>query len=205
MGKRLVLNDVCFALREESGLLTRAAVRLGCSRKGLYLFIQRHTKALEVLHDARERLIDDAEAGLRKAVQDGDMRAIFFVLKVLDGKRGFKESWLRDPLYTDPNDPEYMEPGPRRRRIDDLEDEDWSTPEVVEPEPDWAAREAELIQCFQEERQSLLARIRELEASPPVVLTRGPEPDGEDAEVMAELQRLARLAEDLQRRVGGPS
>jgi len=201
MGKRLNLTDVCFALEQEYGLLSKAAVRLGCSRKGLYLFVQRHPKALEVLHDAREALLDDAEAGLRKAVQDGEWRAIMFVLTVLGKKRGFKESWLRDPLYTDPLDPDYVgNTDVRRRRIDDLDDEAWPEPEV-----DWPGREAELIACFQEERQSLLARIRELEAAPPVVLTREPEPDADDAEVMAEITRLTRIAEDLQRRVQGPS
>jgi hypothetical protein len=182
--KKLKLDEVCFALREEAGLLTRACVRLNCSRNGLAKFIQRHPKALEVLHDARESLIDDAEAGLRKAVQDGEWRAIMFVLTVLGKKRGFRESWLRDPLYTDPLDPEYVEPG-GRRRIDDLED-DW--PESEPGEPDL---EAELIEAFQAERQTLLARIRELESAPAVSTTDTPAaPDEAELAMRAEIQSL---------------
>jgi hypothetical protein len=129
-------------------------------------------------------------------VQDGEWRAIMFVLTVLGKKRGYRDSWRQDPLYLDPLDPDYVEPGPRRRRIDDLDDEDWPEPT---PEVDWPAREADLIACFQEERQGLLGRIRELEAATPPP----PADDGDDAEVMAEIARLTRIADDLQRRVNG--
>jgi hypothetical protein len=194
--KKLQLDEVCFALREEAGLLTRACVRLNCSRNGLAKFIQRHAKALEVLHDAREALIDDAEAGLRKAVQDGEWRAIMFVLTVLGRKRGFKESWFRDPLYIDPHDPEYVEPGGPRRRIDDLAEEDWSDPEPVEPEVDWPGREAELLAAFQEERRDLLARIRALEAAK----IASPAPVSAADEV--DDQELRELIDQVKRRLG---
>jgi transposase len=95
---RLNLDDVVFALRETHGLLTHASERLGCSRAGPYLFIERHPKAREALKDAREALVDKAEQALLECIQERQPWAIALVLKTLGKSRGWTEQPTAAPM-----------------------------------------------------------------------------------------------------------
>jgi hypothetical protein len=229
MAKRLNLTDVCFALEQEYGLLSRAAVRLGCSRKGLYLFIQRHARAQEVLRASRESLIDDAEAGLRKAVQDGDWRAIVFVLVTIGKFRGYITAKDLSPAGQSrlPNSPDgqtdepWLEALRPRRRWEDAEDaEDWAPEPDPEPLVDWEARETELIRDYEarlaaaaDREAALIARYEPIlqaevaEPGPDVMVDNNadappmPAPADEDDADADEDQELGELLAELRRRL----
>jgi hypothetical protein len=98
-----------------------------------------------------------------------------------------------------------------RRRLRPWPDtlEEAEDPDDAEPSADhlrdlWQQQEA-LLERQHEQLEAQAARIRELEAA--AAWTADPSDGAEegDAEVMAEIARLTRIAEDLQRRVRGPS
>jgi hypothetical protein len=220
MGKRLRLDDVVFAIRESKGLLSVAAERLNCSRRGLCYFVGRHQAAQDALTDARERLVDAAEAGLWAAVLNREPWAIALTLKTLGKFRGFFE-------------PQHLTPAgqcrlPQRDGLH-VPDDDWAAPEArqlqrllkarlegsAEDEDDAAgedlweqqealiARQHEQLEAQAAQLEAQAARIRELEAA--TTVSPDDPQDDDDAEVMAEIQRLSRIAADLQRRVNGAS
>jgi hypothetical protein len=216
---KLRQDDAIFAVRACLGNLSEASARLGVCRQTLYTFAKAHPKVRAAIAHGRAVIVDKAERKLVDAVEAGESWAISLVLRTLGKWRGYIEAKDLTPRGQcrlpqgdgvdgpDDDDDEWAaSDGHQLHRVlkgrleDAADDEDWPDPDP-EPEPDWAAREAELIRCFHAERQTLLERIRELEAAP-AVSTADPR---DDAEVMAEIARLTRIAEDLQRRVQGPS
>ena len=79
------------ALHEAHGLASVAARRLGCSDRTVRVYIGRYATVKAAQEEARERLLDLAESRLYEKIDNGDMRAIMFVLKTLGKDRGFVE------------------------------------------------------------------------------------------------------------------
>jgi hypothetical protein len=212
---KLKLDEVLLVCDLVRGNVSRAAERLAVTRWALQKFLKRHPRAQDAFTQWRQRLVDEAESQLWDCVQERQPWAIALVLKTLGKFRGYIEAQHLTPAgqshLPQRDDGEDDEPwiGRRGRHrgedVDELAHDAW--PDLEPAEPEWAAREAELIRCFHAERQTLLDRIRELEAAPAAWTADPPPPAAaaDDAEVMAEIQRLTRIAEDLQRRVKGPS
>jgi hypothetical protein len=156
MSKRLRLDDVEFALRQEDGLLAPAARRLGCSRAGLYCYLDRHPQLWDVVHECRESVVDEAEMGLRTAIREGDLRAIFYTLSTLGKWRGFITAKDLSPAGQSrlPNRPDgetdesWVEALRLPRRSWGDTDDAESEPDL-EPLVDWEAREDELIRGYE--------------------------------------------------------
>jgi len=66
-----------------------AARRLGCNPRTIYRRAEKSPRIREAIDQAREELIDQAEAKLREAVQRGEVWAVSLVLKTLGKKRGY--------------------------------------------------------------------------------------------------------------------
>lgn len=70
-------------------MLTLAADKLGVSRRTLYVYRQRWPEIDQEVEEWRERRVDTAEIALDKAVMNGELQAIFFVLNCLGRSRGY--------------------------------------------------------------------------------------------------------------------
>ena len=69
------------AIKGSGGDISEVAKRLGCARSTVYCYLDRYPAVYEALEEEREVLLDIAEYGLMKRVEDGDLRAIIFTLK----------------------------------------------------------------------------------------------------------------------------
>jgi hypothetical protein len=200
MGK-LRLDNVLVAADLCRGNQTRAAERLGVTRWALVKFIRRTPRARQAFDEWRQKLVDEAETALWDCVAEKQPWAVALALKTLGKFRGYIEAQHLTPTghchlpqredgQTDEDFITAMRPS--RRAWDEADD--------PEPEPDpawdWEAREAELIQHYETQIETLKARIQVLETMPAVAA----EAD-DDAEVLAELARLSQVAEALQQRV----
>jgi hypothetical protein len=210
MSKRLRVDDVEFALRQEDGLLAPAARRLGCSRSGLYVYLDRHPPLWDVVHDCRETIVDEATQGLVKAIREGDLRAILYTLSTLGKWRGFfppKElspaGQSRLPNHPDGRTDEVFVDALR------LPSRSWDG-EHEPPEPEieadlWRQQEA-LIERQQmqldaqaAQLEAMAARIRELEATAAVIPA--PARSAEDAEDEAIKAEIAELMQQVRRKL----
>ena len=84
-------EEIIAAIEKSGGMVHTAARALGCS----FSMIQKRAKAEPEIQDAideqRGLLLDNAEAGLAKAVKAGEPWAIQFTLKTLGHIRGFTQ------------------------------------------------------------------------------------------------------------------
>ena len=86
----ITVEEVIEALTESHGLLRIACDKLGCSRMGLWKFIQRHPEITEHVSAEKENLLDLAEKTLYdKAIKEKDTTALIFLLKCLGKHRGY--------------------------------------------------------------------------------------------------------------------
>jgi hypothetical protein len=217
---KLKLDEVLLVCDLVRGNVSRAAERLAVTRWALQKFLKRHPRAQAAFAQWRQRLVDEAETQLWDCVSEKQPWAIALVLKTLGKFRGYIEAQHLTPngqsRLPQGEDGRTDEPWVEALRLPRPPWEDEDAPDDPEPLIDWEAREAELIRCFQAERQTLLARIRELEAVAPVVQPPAgpaprapmpapeppppptpaaePEADGEDEELRA-------LVSELQRRL----
>lgn len=96
-GDPKVTNDeISDALTRSGGLISPVVDRFAkdgikITRQAIQQRIKSSKGLREVKDDGRERLKDEAEYGLRKAVRDGEAWAICFVLKCLGKDRGYIE------------------------------------------------------------------------------------------------------------------
>ncbi len=79
-------------LRELGGNIAAVARAFEVSRRAVQNFNQAHPKLQEVLKEARETMIDDAESSLYKAIKNGEAWAVCFFLKTQGKCRGYIES-----------------------------------------------------------------------------------------------------------------
>jgi len=77
------------ALKATRGMLTLAADKLGVSRRTLFAYRERWPEIDQEVEEWRERRVDTAEIALDKAVMNGELQAIFFVLNCLGRSRGY--------------------------------------------------------------------------------------------------------------------
>jgi hypothetical protein len=88
-GPRLKQNEVFAALTACTGNIAAAARRLGATRDGLWRFVERHPRLLQLTKDFRESIVDNAESAFNKAVVTEQPWAIQFALRTIGRKRGY--------------------------------------------------------------------------------------------------------------------
>lgn len=90
------------ALIETRGLKWRAAALLATSTRSLDACIAECPALADVHADARERMLDDAEAKLAdKAIEEGDGECLRYLLKTVGKDRGYGEKVQHDLNITD--------------------------------------------------------------------------------------------------------
>jgi hypothetical protein len=82
-------RTAALAAAARTGTLTAMARALGVSRATAARYAQRWPDVREALAAAREALVDLAEEQLRRAVEQGDLRVVLFVLRTLGRGRGY--------------------------------------------------------------------------------------------------------------------
>jgi hypothetical protein len=86
---KLQVDEVVKLLREEHGLLSRVAERLGTTRSALRQFVFNRARVALVLKECREELGDIAEKSLYDLIIQHDFRAISFYLSTMCQNRGY--------------------------------------------------------------------------------------------------------------------
>ncbi|MBL4836185.1 MAG: hypothetical protein JKY34_01295 [Kordiimonadaceae bacterium] len=88
---RYSVETVSIALIEARGVQTEAAKLLGCDRCTVAEYIKRYPELKAVVSEAKETLIDLAEAGLGDHVKDRNLKAIMYVLSTVGKDRGYTQ------------------------------------------------------------------------------------------------------------------
>ena len=88
---RYQAEQVIEALRQNRGLVTAAARQLGCEPLTVRNYIARYPTVAAALVEAREAMLDVAEASLFKEISQGDMSAIRYYLSTQGKARGYVE------------------------------------------------------------------------------------------------------------------
>ena len=73
------------------GNVTAAASRLGVNRRTISRWMNRHPHLRQLVDAERDRILDKAEQNVFEAVERGDLRASWFVLRTLGKDRGYAE------------------------------------------------------------------------------------------------------------------
>ena len=91
MSKKVLVSDVEPHIEPMNGNIAAIARKLGVSRGTVYNRISESTTLQQMLEDARETMVDNAESMLYKKVLDGDMTALIFFLKTQGKQRGYTQ------------------------------------------------------------------------------------------------------------------
>lgn len=83
--KRTVLQ----AIEGSGGIVSAVAKRLGCDWATARAYIQRWPETQAAFEAERERILDQAETTLYRAIQEGDVQAAKWVLSRLGRHRGY--------------------------------------------------------------------------------------------------------------------
>ena len=89
--QRFTEEQVAQAVMDAGGILTTAAQKLGCASCTVYEYLNRYPSLKDVLTEARESTLDFVESKLMKAIDDGNLTAIIFLLKTRGKSRGYSE------------------------------------------------------------------------------------------------------------------
>lgn len=89
--EKFTAEQVAKALADAHGLVSVAARSLGTHRETIEAYIKRYPTVAQAKEQARESIIDLAEGELYKAVNKGQLPAIFFLLKTIGKNRGYTE------------------------------------------------------------------------------------------------------------------
>ncbi len=89
--------DYTEAITKSHGLVAFAARRLGVSRLAVYNMVKRHPEVNEAMTDAREQLLDLAEAKVFVAVAEGNLKICCWVLERLGKHRGYTRQFALPP------------------------------------------------------------------------------------------------------------
>ncbi len=85
-------EEMIGAIRGSRGVLAAAARRLGCDRKTVYNYMERHPEVKAAIEEERDTLLDDAEDTLyNNAIKKGDTTSLIFLLKTIGKRRGYVE------------------------------------------------------------------------------------------------------------------
>jgi hypothetical protein len=96
--KQHKIEEIEAQLIEQQGNLSAAARKLGMSRRGVQKRVEKSPQLQEVLEDARETMVDDAENVLRDKLKAGDLAAAMFIAKTLGKNRGYVERTEEDRM-----------------------------------------------------------------------------------------------------------
>lgn len=94
-------EDMIDALKATKGMVYAAAERLGCSHVTVYNYIHKYPSVEEAFEHERGRMLDQAEIRLYQAVNEGEVWAIQFALKLLGGGRGYASKSKQEITGTD--------------------------------------------------------------------------------------------------------
>lgn len=83
--------QVIAALQQSGGIMAHAARKLGLERSTLHKRVHESAKIKAAMDEAKETNLDVAESKLMKAVNEGQLPAIFFFLKCIGKHRGYVE------------------------------------------------------------------------------------------------------------------
>lgn len=89
MARRHTKQEVLKAIEGSGGVLSTVARHLGCSWHTARAYIQRWPETQEAFQAERERLLDEAESVLFRAVREGDVQTAKWVLGRLGKSRGY--------------------------------------------------------------------------------------------------------------------
>lgn len=89
MARRVSDARIIEALKASKGLVSPAAKKLGISRETIHKRIREHPKVKQAVIDAREEILDLAEAQLLKSINQGEIKSIHYILDRLGGSRGY--------------------------------------------------------------------------------------------------------------------
>lgn len=89
--RRLSNKAIATALKASQGNVSAAARALSSTRMTLHRRIQASYELQEILSDARESMLDNAESALSRAVLNMEAWAICFLLKTQGKSRGYVE------------------------------------------------------------------------------------------------------------------
>ncbi len=84
-------EEVIEAIRNNHGLLAAAARELGVTRQTVYNYVKRYPTIARAVEESRETILDMAEGQLYKAVKNGSVPAMMFLLKTVGRNRGYVE------------------------------------------------------------------------------------------------------------------
>lgn len=88
---KLTAKKVIAALKEEGGLITPTARRLGCTRQTIYNWRDNDASVREFMEEERALLVDEAEGAIRKLIKEDNFNAAQLVLRTLGKGRGWTE------------------------------------------------------------------------------------------------------------------
>lgn len=86
---KIDINKFRVAVKGTFGYKARICKNLGCSKRGLDLFIERNPEALDLIEEEENRLLDKAEINLEKGLDKGEWEPTKFVLTHKGYKRGY--------------------------------------------------------------------------------------------------------------------
>jgi hypothetical protein len=87
--ERYTEEQVEKALRDAKGMLTYAARSLGCTLHTVKNYIERYPGLARVRVEAREEIVDMAEAALVKQINEGNAACIIYALNQLGRHKGY--------------------------------------------------------------------------------------------------------------------
>jgi hypothetical protein len=92
MATRKFTNDqIEAALRAAAGIVSGAAVKLGCTPRTIRNYLDRSEQLREVEAEIVDQNLDLAETKLLTAIRDGNLTAVIFYLKTKGKARGYTE------------------------------------------------------------------------------------------------------------------
>jgi hypothetical protein len=86
--ERYTAEEVTKALEEAHGFVSAAARNLGCQPAMVRSYVRKYASVQAAMHDARESMLDTAEATLYDKIAAGDTTALIFFLKTQGKSRG---------------------------------------------------------------------------------------------------------------------
>ncbi|OQC57679.1 MAG: hypothetical protein BWX54_01132 [Verrucomicrobia bacterium ADurb.Bin018] len=91
MGRQYNAKQFIDAIPASAGIITTIAKRVGCSWHTAKKYIEAMPTLRQAYQDECEAILDMAESKLYKAVQDGDLQAVKYILATKGKKRGYTE------------------------------------------------------------------------------------------------------------------
>lgn len=88
-GYKITKKKMEKAIDGSLGLITNIASRLGVERISVYRFIEKYPEFKEKIQLEKDKIVERAETGLFKRVNEGDWNAIRYILNRLGKDKGY--------------------------------------------------------------------------------------------------------------------